>query len=446
MRILILWFLFSPLFLSACARNSPYRDQSDGKACEISVPETMTSTYRESAAALEKEKCPTAVKVRIVGQHPYELAYVEINERGFFVDRMQVESALEMAGAPFDSKNGGHVRVLVFVHGWHHDASAGDKNVKGFHEALAALSRWSPNDEIRGVYIGWRGDSLALPMFRFLTFWDREHTSDEVGRGSSLYEFFMRLEQVVKGEPSTQNRLVVIGHSFGASVVFNSLSQLYMQRLLDVVYASGEMPKFQGYGDLVVFINPAIEARRYMPFKIVLSDYVMRQQTPRADLSNEVKPVLLILSSEGDWATRKAYQAARIFSTIIETHRPADSMGSERDQGPYSKWVMKLKAIGDHEAFKTHEVIHLVSASKTPQPKECPPLPKEDFDRLLRVSAEGVDQGFPDSGVVLKPKQGITPANLPYWNADLGKDIVSGHTDIWNLNFICWISQLVESQ
>lgn len=74
MRILILWFLLSSLFISACARNSPYRDQIDGKACEISVPETMTSTHSESAAALEKEKCPTAVKVRIVGKHPYELA------------------------------------------------------------------------------------------------------------------------------------------------------------------------------------------------------------------------------------------------------------------------------------------------------------------------------------------------------------------------------------
>src|SRR5258706_379319 len=225
------FLVLSALLLCACAQVAPYR--TDRQPCDIAA-------LAGGVAGAEKEKCPTAAWVRVSGKTPYELAYVEIDDQGFFSDREQAERA-------------------------------------------------------------------------------------------------------VKPTPDSPNRLTLVGHSFGASVVFNALAQLSMQRFMDGVHSSSPGRKFRGYGDLVVLINPAIEAMRYMPFQSALSYYSERSETPKADFSSELYPVLLILSSEGDWATRDTFPAARFFSTIWETHRGASIAGSGNDAGPYSEWVMDIK-------------------------------------------------------------------------------------------------------
>lgn len=437
MKINLGFLLSSALFIGACAQIPPYR--TDQKPCDVDL--SQASSKATGAVNIEKTRCPNAARVRILDRNPYELAYVEIDDQGFFADRKQAELALEMAGAPpADARKAGRVRVLAFIHGWHHNASVEDENVAGFHQALAALSAWNPDDTIRGIYIGWRGDSLAIPGLRYLTFWDRKNTSDEVGRGS-LYEFLLRLERAVKTPSSTRNRLTLVGHSFGASVVFNSLAQLYMQRFIEGVHASDPGRKFRGYGDLVILINPAIEAMRYMPLKSATSYYAARSDGLKADFSGEAYPVLLTLSSEGDWATRTTFPFARFFSTIWETHRRASAMGSAKDEGPYSEWVMDFKAVGNYQGFNTHEVIQLKSPDLANRVQQCRGLPKTEFEELVNGKN---GQPFPDSGVLLRRKSDAPDKLSPYWHAELGTEIVKDHTSIGNLNLVCWISQLLE--
>ena len=440
MRIPVVSLWLSALFLGACAQTAPYRVSFE--PCEIKVNVSDVTTAGSSAVAIEKVSCPTANRVRIRGNHPYELAFVEIDEQGYLADRRQAELAVEMAGAA--PRNGGRVRVVVYVHGWHHNASADDDNIARFHVTLAALSRWNPQDTVRGIYVGWRGDSLAIPGLRFLTFWDRKNTSDEVGRGS-LYEVLMHLERAVKGGPSnSKNHLVLVGHSFGASVVFNSLGQLYMQRFIEGIYASAPGRRFRGYGDMVVLVNPAIEAMRYMPFHSALRYFAERKTAPKADFSNELSPVLIILSSEGDWATRTTFPGARFFSTVLEAHRGASITGSAMDQGPHSEWVMDVQALGNYQGFNTHEVIRLTSADRANRLEKCSELPEGALAKMIRESAHSA-QTFPDSEIVIRQKPG-TPLNLPYWHADLGTEIVKDHSQIKNLNLVCWVSQLIEAR
>jgi hypothetical protein len=101
---------------------------------------------------------------------------------------------------------------------------------------------------------------------------------------------------------------MLIGHSFGASVGFNAIGQTLMVRfLLDAERLASRNPSpahsqsrpglLTGYGDLVVLVNPAIEATRLMPFFGSLSEHTSKEpflftlgQPPR----------LVILSSEGD--------------------------------------------------------------------------------------------------------------------------------------------------
>ncbi len=142
------------------------------------------------------------------------VAYVEIDEPGYFQDRGQVERALALVAEAQKPKY-----VVVFAHGWFRSASQTDESVRRFKCALNNLQGIDGNagEGVIGVYIGWRGESIQIPILRYATFWDRKNTSEEVGRGS-LVEFLTRLERAAKPDPTSWNKLMLMGHSFGASV------------------------------------------------------------------------------------------------------------------------------------------------------------------------------------------------------------------------------------
>lgn len=148
----------------------------------------------------------------------------------------------------------------------------------------------------------------------------------EIGRGS-LVEFLTCLEQTVKPPEDNRNKLMLVGHSFGASVVFNSIAPILMERfLLDTArlasktaggHSQSKPGLVSGYGDLVVLVNPAIEATRIMPFFSMLNTYTAEQP----NLFAPGQPArLVILSSEGDWATRITFPTARVFATMLEVY------------------------------------------------------------------------------------------------------------------------------
>src|SRR2546430_3118233 len=100
------------VLLAGCAQTGAYR--SDNKLCSIEfaneqsteaqwksqcqsprLPCSITLVNRQSTGEQEKSQCPKARLVEILGNHPYKLAYVEIDEQGVLADRRQVDAALE---------------------------------------------------------------------------------------------------------------------------------------------------------------------------------------------------------------------------------------------------------------------------------------------------------------------------------------------------------------
>ena len=294
------------LILVGCAPQTPYRSGQDATEVVVADPQL----------------CP---ELHAASQFRIPVAYVEIDEQGYFQDRRQMEQALALVAAAGKPKY-----VVVFVHGWFHSARPDDENVRRFKCALNNLQAIDGNvhEDVVGLYVGWRGKSWRLPLIQYATFWERKNTSEEIGRGS-LVEFLIRLERVVKPAPSSLNKLMLIGHSFGASVVFNAIGQTLMTRFLldaEKLAAAQEAPTHaqsrpglvSGYGDLVVLVNPAIEATRIMPFFSSMNEYTRKQV---ALFSSAQPPRLVILSSEGDWATRMTFPAARVFSTLLESYQ-----------------------------------------------------------------------------------------------------------------------------
>lgn len=340
--------LASMLVLTGCA--SPFH-RTSGTACSVAAPASLEADWEPPDGP-----CRESWAVRAPS---HGVNYVEIDEQGMLHDRAAAEDALAFAAAP-PSEGATMAYVVVFIHGWHHDAAPGDENVQSFHRALSAVSRWRPQADVRGIYIGWRGSSLPVPLLRYLTFWERKSTSDEIGRGG-LLEFLLRLERSVKPVEASGNRLVLVGHSFGASVAFNSLAHVFMQRFVEGLYSTSDRQRFRGYGDLTVLINPAIEAMRYMPLQSAVEYYASRETAPRLDFSHERKPRLVILSSNGDLATHCTFPLARFFSTALEAHNRISPEKSPDEQGRYVEWNMDRDTVGNFADFRTHWPLRLVT-------------------------------------------------------------------------------------
>src|SRR5262249_19573985 len=155
----------------------------------------------------------------------------------------------------------------------------------------------------------------SLPVIENLTFWDRKNTAHKVGHGE-VTEVLNRIDQLrqVKdaqsARGSSRSRLIVVGHSFGGAVVFSALEQILEERFVRTAGPAGTSTDVVGFGNLVVLVNPAFEALLYSP----LSD----MSTERATYFESQLPVLAIITSEADDATRIAFPIGRWFSARFE--------------------------------------------------------------------------------------------------------------------------------
>ena len=205
---------------------------------------------------------------------PYQLAIVEFDDQGRCYDRGQMDAVAERLNslAPEDRPaQGQDVILVVFVHGWKHDARSDDDNLSAFRVLLketvqheqATASPGAKARQVLGVFVGWRGlsefglgDAIADA-----TFWGRQAAAQRVATGSPR-ELFGRLRHYRnrRRKQGGNPLLVIAGHSFGGMIVFSALAQ----SLIEAASApAGKMvPQF---ADLVLLVNPAIEGSRYLP-------------------------------------------------------------------------------------------------------------------------------------------------------------------------------------
>jgi hypothetical protein len=90
----------------------------------------------------------------------FDLAFVEFTERGNVFDRDRMHAVLNHVDMLAKQPDG--VLVVVFTHGWKHNASPTDANLGSFREWLDRIARLEVtkgqrNRRVMGIYIGWRG-------------------------------------------------------------------------------------------------------------------------------------------------------------------------------------------------------------------------------------------------------------------------------------------------
>lgn len=178
---------------------------------------------------------------------PFDFRVIQSDDYGSLWDPSAAQRTLEDTAADAQRTN---TFVVLFIHGWHHSAREDDDNLRDSKKTLKALYALlatdkraqlrqaltgTPDFKLIGIYVGWRGQSLPMPL-DYLTAWGRKAAAERVGEGD-VSEFIQRLQGLYSrtntfdpDAPEDQvckpfTGLVTIGHSFGAQVLWKAMSR-----------------------------------------------------------------------------------------------------------------------------------------------------------------------------------------------------------------------------
>lgn len=257
----------------------------------------------------------------------FEVTFLEYQENGKRFDCQQRAAVLLRLREA--KKAGKPVLVVVYIHGWHHNAKPTDGNVQYFDNMLAryadALARGGRGDvNVLGVYVGWRGESKEVPIVDAVTLGDRARAADVIGQKGFFREDLRAIASAMQ-ESSPRSAMIVAGHSLGG--------RLLSRTLLPDVFENKYQPL--GPRTLVATLNAAIGADAFRDL----------YRAPYAAQADQM-PTWLNITSLDDWATGWSYPLAATIGSLwlgpLSSDFPSDSDA--------------IKTIGHFSAYKTHQL------------------------------------------------------------------------------------------
>ncbi|HZQ75028.1 MAG TPA: hypothetical protein VFB08_19100 [Burkholderiales bacterium] len=328
----------------------------------------------------------------------YELFYVEFTDQGWShtTDPRQLEYLTAELWKLVDKQDGGYdgVNIVLFAHGWKHNAKAGDENIEEFKKALVGVSHVEAAKVLKlkslgqaqakprrvvGVYLGWRGRSLVFgdPILS-ATFWERKTAATDVSVGASR-ELFARLRVLREtagrrtvGGSEYAVRFLIVGHSFGGLIVYSATSSNLISDLVSFQERQqGRDAPWPREGDMILVLNPAFEASRFEPLhRLAESTKPERYETP----------LFVSVTTTADWATRIAFPLGRLFNTFFEAEDTQDEQDAD------------LHTLGHMPAFITHKLTTLGRFRKLQQSDK----PEDQKWKSVKIPDTGCEEPLPD--------------------------------------------------
>lgn len=485
-RLLLLSVCASGL-LFGCASVRPYRTVLVEPG-SVSCPADLAATLKQ-CSNITPETAPG-----------YELHFVEFDDQGWAASIPAGAATLPDGKLPTQTDHlmkrldkllgdDEYLNIILYVHGWKHDAKDDDEDVKRFRRILASArtlesSKSKKPRKVVGIYVGWRGKSWDLPNALInLSFWSRKSAALRVSHGAAQ-ELFSRLRTVQRhynsnvdspdcaapreGRITTSGcrvRMLMIGHSFGAWILYSAISgplisTLNAEKDLDNVSSPGgggaaahpAVTKTEEVNrrpaDMIVLINPAFEAVRYQPLHQAAINYKSKVVQP---------PLLVTITSSADAATRVAFPAGRFINSIFE--RPVTS----EEQSAAMK-----RTHGHLELYQTHKLVALEN-NACPGWQPPGPLSSSNSEGMLKnkaieeLNSARFFQRNTDATGLLKPNWtrefcgGVAlsqmPPSLPnhnrdpnslVWNIHTDASLIKSHSDIMGEKFLEFVRQLYD--
>jgi hypothetical protein len=292
--------------------------------------------------------------------------------------------------------------ILLYIHGWKHSAAGADDDLRRFKELVErinqrelASARGKPRHVV-GIFIGWRGASTHVPGLEELTFWGRKRAAERISQSAILTKIIGAIDHIRCLRNQPDDLVVFAGHSLGAGILFNATSQLLIHnvQMQHPSLDGGTYGIVRGVADVMVLLNPAFEASTYTAL-----DSIRRT---KEKFSYEQQPVLLVVSTENDWATKTAFPMGQRLELLTHDRQTT--------------------TLGNYEAYRTHRLTKGGGAGAVSQHEQS-----SWYD------------GYCQDTVCLVRQTGDRQPNNPYVVATTTREILDGHNGIWKPDFQDWL-------
>ncbi len=473
--------------LSGCASDQAYRPAPEASGSWSECSRNTDCTQPASVQMMEFETQDTKERGK------YILGFVEFDDQGWFHQPAQATNffkALQAYRAEHSSRS---FLFVAFAHGWKHNAHPGDSNVRDFRRLLERLTvleqgkaklRGRPEEarKVVGVYLGWRGASWTAPFVENLTFWTRKNTGERVG-GRSAKQFLMQLAEyrnflndrskiegsnpqdyrlVLDESPGrlagpTENQLILIGHSFGGMLMYHALHTGLMERALRIepelvkeerrIRFRYDMAK--SFGDFVLLVNPAFEGSTYEPLAVAARSRCY---------SASQRPVMAIVTSKTDLATKMAFPAGRLYTVAQSAKQPGEREAVMHTVGHLDRYITHdLLYNGSNPALAVHQELQPTTTQNAV--KAVPQALAQSSERNAMPAfglrhpnvdpkSQRVYYNYKDVRLEqrARPEGQELPYNNPYLVMSADKRLIDGHNDIWNERFVDFMISFVHEE
>jgi len=386
----------------------------------------------------------------------YQLHTVQVDDFGSFWDAHHANDVLASVDASSQKTN---TFVVVFIHGWHHNADPEDTNLRDFNDTLSALNKTlrsetrtalrnrltgDPEFRLIGIYVGWRGRTLP-GVLDYATMWWRKSAAERVGDGD-VSEFIERLQRIYLRANSINRPpkespikpfmgLITMGHSFGGQVLLKSVARplefALAQRAPCLAEVTGPphnsdptavRTAVSSLGDLNILLNPAAEAYQFGRI-----DALYRQLNYPMDQT----PQLVVFSAENDVPREAFFPIARFLTLLF---RP-----TFRNDYQAQLWGQALGILGPQQ---THVLTRAVDSPDS--------LTEIDYatDRGKKVKEHDFTGETIFGGIRLAPRTDVDAPHTAIKNSPVAvvvtrDDIIDGHNEIFHPDFQGFLSSYV---
>ncbi|MCC4597919.1 alpha/beta hydrolase [Xanthomonas campestris pv. phormiicola] len=207
------------------------------------------------------------------------LAFVEFDQNGAPYDPASIDDVIGKIAATA-AQPPQRLLLVVFIHGWNHNAAQNDGNVIAFKAFLRQLQAQEQvlavgkRRAVVGVYLGWQAKASDNSLLELLSYRDKKELGLTTGV-EGVRGVLARLAELRRAAP--ESRLVLIGHSFGGGVLFTAVKDRIVAAVGDP-----QAPRQKAYGDLVILLNPAIEAEQFVALHQAVAQTAFRACEPLA--------------------------------------------------------------------------------------------------------------------------------------------------------------------